>query len=301
MNIRVTDSSTKSGLTARIGAQQSRLSVLEERLTSGKRINRPSDDPNGAEVVINLKTSQTEIEQFKRNAVTSNQKLTASDEALNSYENILDRLKTLTSNGLSDTATQPARNALASEVEALGARILNIANLKQGDDFVFGGTRQNAPPFDPATRMPAAAPNGAAYVQIEPGTSAIAVGVTAETVFSDANSTIFNDLTAAVSALRGTGDGAADRAALESTMSRLSVYADLSGVARTRVGVSMNTAETAIDRLGADSFSLEERISTIESADFAETAISFAETQRALEATLQVAAKGRRTLLDFLG
>ena len=37
---------------ARINAQRSRLSVLQERLSTGKRINRPSDDPSGAEAVI---------------------------------------------------------------------------------------------------------------------------------------------------------------------------------------------------------------------------------------------------------
>ena len=301
MNIRVSDSSTSFNLASRINGQRSVLSVLQERISSGKRINRPSDDPNGAEVVMNLKTSQKEIEQFKRSAATANQKLTAADSALNSYETVLDRLRALTTNALSGSTTQTSRNALASEMEALGERVLSIANLKNGDEFLFGGTRQNAAPFDPSTAAPSATPATASYVQIEPGTTAIAVGVTAETVFSDATSTIFKDLKAAVTALRGTGDATTDRASIENTMSRLSVYADLSGVARTRVGVSMNTAETAQGRLSDDSFSIEERVQSIESADFAETAIQLAEAQNVLEATLQVAAKGRRSLFDFLG
>lgn len=299
MNYRVADNN--SSTIARINAQRSRLSVLQERLSSGKRINRPSDDPIGAEAVLKLRTSQKEIEQFQRNTQTANQKLTAADTSLNSYENILDRVKTLVAQGLGDTATQTAKDALATEIESLRSRILNIANSKNGDDYLFGGTRQNAPPFDPATGIPAVTPATAQFMQIEPGMNAMAVGVTAETVFSDSTATIFEDLTNAINALRGTGDPTADRTSLETTMSRLEIYRDLVTNAHAQIGANMNQTEIASENLGNNFLAFSEQINSIETADFAETALNLAQTQQALEATLQVAARGRRTLFDFLG
>jgi flagellar hook-associated protein 3 FlgL len=302
MNLRVTDNSSGSDSIARINAQRSRLSVLQERISTGKRINRASDDPAGAEAVINLKTTQTEIEQFARNAGAASQKLTFADAALSDYENVLTRIKTLVSQGLSDTTTQQSRNALATEIESLRGRILSIANSKSGDEYLFGGTRQNAPPYQQPTGNPAVTPASAQYVQIEPGASAIAVGVTAETVFADADSTVFADLTSAANALRGTGDAAADRAALQNTLNRLGIYSGLSDIAHIRVGVNMDVAEATIERLTNDSLTLDERISSIETADFAETALEFTNAQRVLEATLQVSAgENRRSLFDFLG
>ncbi len=301
MNFRITEKTANFQQSDRINFQRGRINTLQEQLTTGKRINRPSDDPNGAEVVLNLRTSQTEIEQFQRNAVTVNQKLIGADDTLNSYQDVLVRLRTLVSNGLSDTATPAAKQALATEIESLRESVLTVANSKYGEDYLFGGTRINEPPFDPATATPATTPTAARYVQIEPGANAIASGVVAESIFGDQTSTIFKDLDNAVSALRGTGDTAADRTTLENSMSRLSVYKDLAGVARTRVGASMNAVEFAQDRLSGNSLSLEERISTIESADFAETAIRYNEAQRGLDATLQVAAKSQRSLFDFLG
>ena len=300
MNYRITDNNKESSI-ARINAQRSRLNVLQERIASGKRINRPSDDPAGAEAVINLRTTQTEIEQFKRSAATSAQKLSSADEALNNYENVLTRVRTLVAQGLSGTTTQQSRNSLATEIESLRERILSVATLESGDEFLFGGTRQDAPPFDPVTAAPAAAPAAARYVQIEPGAKAIAVGVTADTVFADSGSTIFTDLNDAVNALRGTGNPGADQTTLENTMARLGIYSDLAGAARARVGVNMNAAEIAQERLTGDSLSLEERVSSIETADFAETALELAATQSTLDATLQVAAQKRRSLFDFLG
>lgn len=301
MTYRITDSFSSANTTARINAQRSLLGVLQERISSGKRINRPSDDPSGAEMVLKLRTSQAEIEQFKRSAGSVGQKLTAADDTLSSYETVLDRVKTLMAQGLSDTTTQEAKNALATEIQALRERILSAANTKNGDEYLFGGTRQNAPPFNPANAAPAAAPTNPQYVQIEPGASAIASGVTAETIFSDANSTIFADLDAAISALRGTGNAATDHATLENTMSRLKIYSDAASLAHAKIGASMNIAEIAQERLGSDFLSLDERANDIEGDDFAETALKLAEAQRSLDATLQVAATQRRSLFDFLG
>lgn len=299
MYYRVTES--KSELTARIAAQQGRLSVLQERLTTGKRINRPSDDPAGAEAVMNIRTTQTEIEQFRRNAEAAWQKLTTADDTLSIYENVIDRVRTLVSRGISDTTTQQAKNALATELETLRTQVLSIANTRYGDAYVFGGTRQNAPPFDPTTAAPAATPTTAQYVQVEPGANAIATGATADTIFADATSNIFDDLTDAIAALRGTGGTAADRATLQATMSRANAYSEQANAARIRIGSNMNFTEIAKERLSTDSASLEERAAFIEGADFAATAVEFSKAQTSLEAMLQVTSYKRRTLFDYLG
>lgn len=299
--MRVTEQARSLNLTSRINKQNSDLSVLKERLVTGKKINRPSDDPQGASAAFNLRTSLNEIAQFKRVAQSANQKLTASDDALSGYQNVLERVRTLVTKGMSDTTTQESRDALATEIEALRGRILTVANTKYGDDYLFGGTRQNAPPFDPTTAVAAATPAAKQYVQIEPGATAVAVGTTADALFADATSTIFEDLTAAVTALRGTGDAAADRATLDNTMIRLNVFSNLAQVAHVEVGVTMNATELVQDRLISDSLSVEMRLDDIEADDFAKSALGLTEAQNALEATLQVAAGNRRSLLDFLG
>lgn len=301
MPLRVTDSSSAASTAASINSHRARLNVLQERLVSGKRINRPSDDPTGAEAVIRLRTSQAEIEGYKRNTGTAEQKLTVTDDVLSSYELILDRVKTLVSQGVSDTTTQDAKNALATEIDTLRERVLNVANSRNGDEYVFGGTRQNAPPFDPMTAAPAATPATPQYVGIEPGANAVATGLTAETVFSDGTATIFDDLTAAAAALRGTGDPVADKTTLTNTVSRLKTYSDLTNVAHAKIGANMKNVEIVKDRLDSDTLSYETQASDIESADFVETATQFAETQRALDAILQIKGNRQRSLLDFLG
>jgi flagellin-like hook-associated protein FlgL len=151
------------------------------------------------------------------------------------------------------------------------------------------------------TAVPAVTPSTDQFVQIEPGANAIAVGVRAENIFSDATSNIFTDLANAVAALHGTGNPAADRTTLETTMTRLNTYASLSSMAQATVGINMNGAETAADNLGNSFLHYDERAAAIEDADFAESATGLTSAQQALDATLQVAGKGRRSLFDFLG
>lgn len=301
MNFRVSDANSSLSTATRINAQRMRLSTLQEQLATGRRINRASDDPSGMEMVLSLRTSQAEIEQFERNAQTANQKLVAADDAVNSYQNVLERVRVLVTQGLSDTSTQAAKNALATEIEVLRARILTTANAANNGEYLFGGIRQNEAPFDPLTAVASPNPTSAQYIQIEPGSGAIAVGVTADTIFSDATSTIFADLDAAVLALRGTGDPVVDRATLETTSSRLMTYSDLSNTARALIGANMNSTEIARDTLAQNFLTLDERATEIEGVDFAEAAIGVADAERALEATLQLAARSRRTLFDFLG
>lgn len=277
-----------------------RLSVLQERLATGKRINRPSDDPNGAEMVLNMRTSMSQLSQYQRNAENVNLKLTAADDSLAAYQTALDRVKTLVARGLSEISTAGTREAVAIELESLRDSILSIANTISGEEYVFGGTRQTMPPYDRTTMQPAPGTPGPQYVQIEPGASPLAAGVVADQVFTDGTSTIFQDITAAVTALRGTGDPVADRDALQNTMSRMTVHGQLAGAAHARIGASQNSTDIVLENLVTNLLAFDARITQIEGADFAETALGLAEAQQALDATLQVAAQGKRSVFDFL-
>jgi len=301
MNYRISDTSSSSNLALRINTQRSLISTLQERMATGKRINRPSDNPSGAQAVINLRTTQAEIEQFKPTAQTAYQKLVAADDTLNSYETMLERVRTLVSQGLSDTSTPQARAALATEIDSIRGRMLSMANAKNGDEYVFGGTRQNAAPYDPTTAAGSIVPTVEQFVQIEPGANAIATGVIAERIFEDEKSDIFTDLTLAVNALRGTGDAAADKLALQESMGRLGLYRDYVVLAQAKIGANMNSAEMAVENLTMSSLSIDERALAIEGDDFAETAVSLTEAQNTLDAILQVAARGRTSLFDYLG
>lgn len=303
MNLRISDSTVRANIASSINAQRQRLASAQEQLSSGKRINRPSDDPGGAGAVLRIRTSKSIGEQFTATISTVKDRLLAADGGLNSYEQRLDRARTLLSQGASDTTTAESRAAIATEVEGLRTQILSVANMRSNEQFVFGGTRQDIPPVDPVTYTPAATPTTDPLVQFEPDTPPVSIGTTADKIFADANGTVFQMLTDVAAALRGTGNAAADQATIKAGLDRLVTFGDQASVARTKIGVNINTADGAADRLSQNSLSLEGSLERVEAVDFVATALDLTNAQNAFDATLRASANsaGRKSLIDFLG
>ena len=300
MNFRVTDSSFASTLVDRIGLNRSRVDAAQEQISSGKRINRPSDDPFGTEAVLRLRTSQASVEQFQQNGVMVKDGLQTADTALESYEQLLDRARALLTQGASDTTSAANRQSIAVEIDSLRQGMLNIANTKSNGIYLFGGTRQDIAPYD-AAGTPAATPNATQMVQIAPGGAPIPAGVTAESVFANGGGTIFAGLTNVAAALRGTGNPVADRATVLATIDSLTAFTDLGANGRTQLGSSMNAIDDASDRLQSQSLADQTTAARYESADLAEAAVQLTQADRAYQATLQASAyTGRHSLLDFI-
>lgn len=305
MPVRITNNGANAQLSAQVARGRIRVAVAQEQIASGKRINRPSDDPSGAGAVLRIRTSQAAVSQFQNVTATVKDRLSVADSALDSYQTALDRARALLTKGASDTGqTAAARAALAEELDGIRKHMISVANTRSGDEYVFGGTRQNGPPFDPATGAapPAASSAAQRFVQLEPGTQAVAVGVTAEGVFSDAAGTVMQTLADASAALRGTGDPVADHAALTAALDRLSHFDDLAQAGRVKVGVGLQATQTAADRLSQSFLAYEGEADRVESADFVAAALDLKNAQQALDATMQAGAyAGKRTLIDFLG
>jgi flagellar hook-associated protein 3 FlgL len=300
MSFRTSDAPSKDFIRT-LSRQQRNLNAVQERITTGRRINRPSDDPFGAAAVVRLRASEDVNAQFQSSAKAAGDFVTQSDIALDTQERTLDRIRTLVVQGISSITPAQARTAIAQEIDSLRRVTLNAANGVAADGrFLFGGTRQDAPPFDSVTGAPAATPATPLTVQLEPSTPSVEIGVTSEGVFTDAQGTLFDLLAQASAALRGTGDQAADQTTLQTALGRLEGFADQTALARTRLGASTNEVDRVTERLNLFSETLAQSRNDVESADFAESAVELAETQRGLEATVQVFARSRRSLLDFL-
>ncbi|MBI1764116.1 MAG: hypothetical protein HYR56_22040 [Acidobacteria bacterium] len=301
MTFRVTDGFSNARLVAQITAGRQRIATAQERIASGKRINRPSDDPVGAGTVVRLRSSETALAQFQRNAGTASDTLLAADSALESYETTLDRARALLTQGGSDNTSAEGKKDIAAELDHLFAQTLGLANQKFGDRFLFGGTRQDVPPYD-NNAVPAATPATQQLLQLDPDGAPIAIGVTAEAAFADATGSIFTELKNAATALRGTGNPAADKTAVLTSLDRLTVLAEQARTAHALVGNGLERVQATTDQLAQRSIVLAQAADHTEGADFAESALELTSSQQALDAILQTrAVTNRRTLLDLLG
>lgn len=119
----------------------STLGRLQEQLSSGRAITRPSDSPTGTSSALQLRSQTRTTEQYARNAQDGLGWLTRVDSALNGTVGTLQRVRDLVVQGSNAGSVSPeAMNALAAEVTALRENLISIANTQYLDRPVFGGT-----------------------------------------------------------------------------------------------------------------------------------------------------------------
>ena len=108
-------------------SSSNKLSTSYQRLSSGLRINRASDDAAGLAIAENLKAGSSTATVAMRNANDGISVITIADQAVNQISNVLNRmaeLATQSSNGVVDNVQ---RSALQNEFTALASEIERIA------------------------------------------------------------------------------------------------------------------------------------------------------------------------------
>lgn len=119
----------------------------QEQASTGKRILRPSDDPVGASLAIDLRGEQSLVARWRETAATSKPYLDSSNSALDSAQNLIGEIRALTVQGLSATMSSSDREGLANQIESLKASLLDIANTSFDGKYLFGGTASNSKPY----------------------------------------------------------------------------------------------------------------------------------------------------------
>ncbi len=165
--------------------QQSELHRTEAQLASGKRINKPSDDPTGAAKVLDLTSTIGVIDQFSRNVAGAESSLAFEENVIASVNNSLQRVRELAIQGNNATNSDIDRQAIAQEINQKLDELIGLANSRDGKgEYIFGGFTVDNPPFaDVAGSVVYQGDQNQRFVQIGEGTQT-AVGDSGDRVFS---------------------------------------------------------------------------------------------------------------------
>jgi flagellar hook-associated protein 3 FlgL len=166
--------------------RQSDLSNLNTQLSTGKRINQPSDDPVGAARALDLNHLVTDTAQYQRNITSANARLGLEDQSLANVTNVLGRVRTLLLQAANGTQTDATRSDIAAEMVQLRQQLLGQANSKDGQgDYIFAGNRTGTAPF--------ASQGGVTYVG-DDGQRMVAAGPGLQVATGDPGSAVFADI-----------------------------------------------------------------------------------------------------------
>lgn len=280
----------------KLGAQQAKL---QTQVSTGQRIAQPEDDPAAMGRVLNLTREQRLLAQYSRNADRALQVSQASYSGLQAVKKVSDRATEIGTLGASAIGGDAAK-AYAAEVNQLIEHSLQVANSRLGNDYLYGGTAVDAPPFV-ATRdangriasVDYAGNSGQSAIQLSEN-SGIAAQTSGET--NGGLRDFLNHLVSLRDALT-----ANDPTAVATTQTSLLGDEDLLVSALAEHGGVQMRIQAAQAQQQDRTTSLESLVSAEADQDLPSAIVKLNQTQTAYQAALQSAANIMRvSLLDYL-
>ena len=139
-----------------IGQRHTSLSNLQENLTSGKRVVRPSDDPVSAAQAERAINRLSRIQTEQRALETQRNAIAQAESALGDAIGLMQNFRELTVSAGSGTLTPNDRITIANQLQGLREQILEVANRKDTNGVPLLGALGSAlaPFLGPLTSTP---------------------------------------------------------------------------------------------------------------------------------------------------
>lgn len=149
--MRVTQSMLSNNMLRNLSNSYGKMGDLQRQVETGKKVNRPSDDPVVVMKGINYRTALGKVEQYERNIGEVSNWLDTSDSTLDKVNAALQRTNDLLIQASSDTTTDEDRDKIKAELKQLRQHVQDLSNTKIGEKYIFSGTKTTTAPFDKAT------------------------------------------------------------------------------------------------------------------------------------------------------
>jgi len=146
--MRVTFNMIANNVLKNLSSNLTRLEKLQNQLSSGKKIIKPSDDPVSTSRLIELKSTLNANKQYSRNIDFLKTELNVADKALQDISSTLTRVKKLAVRGANETLSEENRNAIAEEVDQLIDHLIQIGNTNVSGRYIFGGYKTSEAPLE---------------------------------------------------------------------------------------------------------------------------------------------------------
>jgi flagellar hook-associated protein 3 FlgL len=292
VSLRVTQKSLTATTSKNLQVNLSQMQRLQEQLSSGKLITKPSDSPTGTVSALKLRADLRRGEQLERIANDSIAWRSAAASTMFEGLSVLNRARDLVLQGMNASSDVVAREALAVEIEGLREHMLGVANTKHLGRPLFGGTSSNVDAFAADGTYQGDA--GAIERTVMDGLT-VQVNVTGSQVFGPDGINIFDVMQSMVDNLRN------DPAALGADLDALDDRAVAFRSAHSQVGARHNQVEAMRERTESARLNSENALAQVESIDLPATIMELKLQEVAYQAALSATARViQPSLLDFL-
>lgn len=181
---------------------QADLSDIQQQLSTGKKLLRPSDDPVGAAQVVRLTEELDKIEQFKKNNTLLEASLTEEEAILRNVTEAVQRARQLTIQAGSGVNAPEDRQAIGIEIAQIRDQVFDLMNTQNANgEYIFAGFQSQSPAFI----FDATATGNKYQFQGDDGQNEIQISDTVSVPSGDSGKTVFEDVFARFTATSSGG------------------------------------------------------------------------------------------------
>jgi len=203
--IRISSQQIFSGGINRLQDLNSSLNQTQEQISTGKRVNKPSDDPVAAARILNLDQELSRIETYQRNAGLAENRLQQEESALAGSVDVIQRIRELTVQAGNGSLSPNDRKSISSEMKERIGQLANIANTRDASgEYIFSGFQGSTAAFGKDA-------SGSWVYQGDEGQRVLEIDDGVTVPISDHGKGIYSSIPAAVFAEGDTGNAAAAR------------------------------------------------------------------------------------------
>jgi flagellar hook-associated protein 3 FlgL len=292
--MRITNQMMVDSALRNLAQNETKMDSLQSQLTSGKRITRPSDDPDGARLALAYRAQQDAREQYTRTIDNSMSWVQAAQAPLDGATNLLHRARELAVQASNDTLNAGDRAAIATELDTLIGQLVQLGNTSVRGQRIFAGTQTGTDPLvlnsGPPTTVSYTGDSGQMMREIDFGV----------TVPINVSGSFFTGVAGTLITLRDdvqAGNTTAIQGGLTALDGSLQQVLDV----QTQVGALTNRLQATRDRHALDTEHEGERLSQIEDVDYTEAVSAFTLQETVYKAALAASSHAiQPSLFDYL-
>lgn len=146
--MRVTANMSAENSLYNIQKGRARLDKLQESISSGQNINRPSDDPISGRVLLEIGDKLKALDQYSSNIDKATSWLKFTSTAMEGMSSIINLAKKVAGNINSGSSDPNLRQSARDQLVDLKKQLVEMANSQFGDQYIFAGANNTVPPFN---------------------------------------------------------------------------------------------------------------------------------------------------------
>ncbi len=146
--MRITNNMLINNMMRNLNNNLKKMNKIQQKLSSGKKFQLPSDDPIGVSRSLKLNTDIAKIEQYKRNLDDAVSWLEITESAVAKVEDVLQRARELTVQAANGTNSDDDLKMISSEIEQLKDHLIKISNTTYAGRYIFSGYKTDVPLLD---------------------------------------------------------------------------------------------------------------------------------------------------------